>query len=518
MRNWATWVGVIIGSLLVAKAPGLEGISPFWPVFVAFAIILLTRQAAAGLGAGVIAGCLVLSHGSPIEALRIALEDHVFPQLNGSWHISAILFTLLLGSFAGVLEASGGFMALLQKMLKGSRAPQSRVLGSVYGLGLLCFFDGLANSMLMGRIARPAVDRIGVSREKLAWVVDSTSSPVACVAFISTWIAFQLTLIGDNLPGGEPYQLYFQSIPANPYCLLTLFLVPLAIFRNWEPGSMRRFKASPELSTEKSLSETETWRVLAPLAALVISIILSLQIWSGNPINLLSLESWRQAASSNGTPMALVAGALGGLLAAWACYPKKRRHEVGPAMLQGASGLLPAVVVLILAWSLGSVFEASGAAERIQDLLGSQLSPNWLPISVFAVTSLTAFATGSSWGTMALMMPLALKVLTNAEASESALDFAPMVIGAVFGGAVFGDHCSPFSDTTVVSALASGCRPVDHVISQLPYAFTAALAAGLAYLMMALGLPNFISTLAAAAVLASFVLLQTRQPAANRRE
>jgi Na+/H+ antiporter NhaC len=512
MRHLAVATAVLLGSLIVALFPTLAPVIPFWPVLVAFAVILATRNAAAGLGAGVVAGCLVLSGGSPLEAARSVLADHVFPQLSGSWHISALVFTLLLGAFAGVLESSGGFTALLQKMLKGSQKPQRRVLGSVYGLGLLCFFDGLANSMLMGRIARQAVDRIGVSREKLAWVVDSTSSPVACVAFVSTWIAFQLTLIGDNLPGGEAYRLFFQSIPANPYCLLTLFLVPFAIFRNWEPGPMRRFKGTKQITDEVSAPATEPWRVLVPLATLAISIMVSLQIWSGDEIHLLSIDAWRSAASSDGTPIALVGGALAGLAAAWACFPPKRRHNVGAAMLQGAAGLLPALVILVLAWSLGSVFEESGAATRIQNLLGGQIESHWLPLAVFAVTALTAFATGSSWGTMALLMPLALKVLTDAEGADAALATAPGVIGAVFGGAVFGDHCSPFSDTTVVSALASGCRPIDHVISQLPYALTAAIAAALAYLLMALGLPALLATLLAGVALGGFVFLRSLGP------
>jgi Na+/H+ antiporter NhaC len=169
-------------------------------------------------------------------------------------------------------------------------------------------------------------------------------------------------------------------------------------------------------------------------------------------------------------------------------------------------------VILILAWCLGSIFEASGAATRIQLLLGNQISSQWLPLAVFAVTSLTAFATGSSWGTMALLMPLALKVLTDAEGEELAIEFAPAVIGAVFGGAVFGDHCSPFSDTTVVSALASGCRPIDHVISQLPYALSTAIAASIAYLLIALGLPATVATLSAALLLGGFVIIQSQKP------
>lgn len=506
MRTAMVWAGVIATSMAVARLPALAGLHPFWPALAALTAIVATRQAVSGLAAGVVGGCLVISGGDPLEALRISFTDHLFPALSGPWHVGALLFTLLLGAFAGLLEASGGFTSLLNRLLRDSNAPAKRVLGSVYGLGLLCFFDGLANSMLVGRIARPAVDRTGISREKLAWVVDSTSSPVACVAFISTWIATQLSLIHDALPEADAYALYFRSIPANPYCLLTLMLVPLAISWNWEPRTMRRFKAIPSTDAVASDEPTGAWRVLVPLAVLAASIALSFQIWSGNEIRLFSLTAWRTAASSSGGPMALVAGALAGLTAAWLCFPRKRLHRAGDAALQGAAGLLPALIVLILAWSLGSVFTELGAAERIRHLLGDNVGLNWLPLAVFAVAAATSFATGSSWGTMGILMPLALGVLAHGSLPSAAvIDAAPAVIGAVFGGAVFGDHCSPFSDTTIVSAVASGCRPVDHVISQLPYALAAALAAAFAYALMAPGLPPFLATLAAGLILALLV-------------
>lgn len=511
MRQMALWIVVIVGSLLTAGVPSLSGLALFWPMAVAFAVILVTREAAAGLGAGVVTGCLVLADGSPVEAVRSALEDHLFPAISSPWHVGALLFTLLLGAFAGVLESSGGFSSLLGTLLARRGDPRRRVLGSVYGLGLLCFFDGLANSMLIGRIARPAADRVGVSREKLAWVVDSTSSPVACVSFISTWIAFQLTLIGDQLPDAEAYRLYFLSIPANPYCLLTLALVPLAIARNWEPGPMKRYRpADPAGAAPERGESSAAWRVLVPLLALAAAILLSLQIWSGNPIDLLSLDTWRTAASGDGTPLALVGGALGGLAVAAACHPARGGGKIASAMLRGASGLLPALVVLILAWSLGSVFEASGAAGKIRLLLGERMAAHWMPIAVFAVTSLTAFATGSSWGTMALLLPISLSALTGSAGDGTAIEFAPGVIGAVFGGAVFGDHCSPFSDTTVVSALASGCGPVDHVLSQLPYALTAATAACFAYLLMALGAGPALATFGGLAAMVAFVVWSGR--------
>ena len=507
MRPLWIWLTVIALSAAVAQMPAGSAIFPFWPVIAALSVILTTRSAAAGLAVGVIGGTLVSTGGHPIDALRSSFADHLIPQISSSWHIGALFFTLLLGAFAGVLESSGGFSAILEKMLRGSKNPQKRVLTSVYGLGLLCFFDGLANSMLTGRIARPAVDRTGISREKLAWVVDSTSSPVACVAFISTWIATQLTLIRDSLPDADAYGLYFQSIPANPYCLLTLLLIPMAIHLHWEPRAMHRFQPRDMAKDEDRKTSAAPWRVLVPLVVLATSIAAGFQIWSGSPIDWTSLEAWRSAASSSAGPTALIAGALAGLIAACLCHPRNSSSSWQDAARKGAAGLIPALIILILAWSLGSVFRTLGAAEAIQSLLGDGVSASFLPLAVFGVAALTAFTTGSSWGTMALLMPLALGVLVQTAEPSTLLVIAPGVIGAVFGGAVFGDHASPFSDTTIVSALAAGCSPLDHVLSQLPYALTAAGAAAFAYLMMSLGLHPAASTGLAAVILFLTVLL-----------
>lgn len=510
MRAAILWLAVLLPAILIGALPALRPAAPFWPALGAVAVILVTRQATLGLGAGVIAGSLILAGGRPLEALRLCIGEHLFPQLDGAWHIGALVFTLLLGAFAGILEASGGFETLLRRLLRGSSAPERRVLGSVYLTGLLCFFDGLANSMLTGRIARRAVDRTGISREKLAWVVDSTSSPVACVAFISTWIATQLTLIRDSLPDLNAYALYFRSIPGNPYCLLTLLLVPLAILLRWEPRAMRRYRPLVEPVAEENAHASEIWRIAVPLVVLALGIALSFQIWSGNPVRLLSLDAWREAASGNAGPIALVAGALGGLLAALLCFPKGAPSRPGQAALDGASGLLPALVILILAWSLGSIFEALGAADALKELLGKHVVAAWLPLAVFTTAAVTAFLTGSSWGTMALIMPLALGVLSGGADPDLVAATAPSVIGAVFGGAVFGDHASPFSDTTIVSALAAGCEPLDHVLSQLPYALTAATAAALAYVLIGIGLHPALATGIAALGLAAVVLRLSR--------
>ena len=518
----AALFALLAATLLDASLLGDGLPRALWPAGVALAAILITRHAVTGLACGALAGALLLSAGSPAAAPRILLAEHAFPAMQGPWRTGALIFTLLLGAFAGLLEHSGGFTSLMNRLLSGARDRRKRILGGTYLIGLMCFFDGLASSMISGRIARPLADRAGVSRERLAWVVDSTGSPVACVAFISTWIATQLSLIDQGLEGAafaaDPYTMFFHSVPANAYCLLTLILVPLAIHLGYQPRTMRRCRpVEPQI--EKAGEEkpaTPPRVVLVPLAALITGIFAGFPLLAGESVNILTLAGWRAAFSGSGGPYALVFGSLCGLLAAWVMMPGDRCATMGAAAARGAGSLLPALVVLILAWTIGSQFKALGAADQIANLLGDGVGPAWMPLAVFALGSMMAFSTGTSWGTMGLLMPLALPATLLAAADAGlppaeAQALAAMVIGAVFGGATLGDHCSPFSDTTIVSSLASGCGVFDHVRTQLPFASMAALSAAAAYAMMAAGLPSIVATLIAALILATWVAALSRR-------
>ena len=493
-----------------------------WPAVVALAAILTTRHAVAGLACGTLAGALLLTGGDLAAAPRVLLADHAFPAIQGPWRTGALVFTLLLGSFAGLLEHSGGFATLMERLLRGAKDGGRRLLGGAYLIGLLCFFDGLASSLVSGRIARPLADRAGVSRERLAWVVDSTGSPVACVAFISTWIATQLSLIDQGLEGApfaaDPYTMFFQSVPANAYCLLTLMLVPLAVFLGYQPRAMRRCQATEpcDEEAEESMPSAPPRVVLIPLVALIAGIFTGFPLLAGESVDVFSLAGWRAAFSGSGGPYALVFGSLCGLLAAWAMMPRARRSTMGAAAARGAGALLPALIVLALAWTLGSQFKALGAADQIAALLGGGVGPAWMPLAVFALGSMMAFCTGTSWGTMGLLMPLALPATLLAATTAGfppadAQALAAMVIGAVFGGATLGDHCSPFSDTTIVSSLAGGCGVFDHVRTQLPFAAMAALSAAAAYAMMAAGVPSIAATALAALILAAWVGILARR-------
>ncbi|MGC6582279.1 MAG: Na+/H+ antiporter NhaC family protein [Akkermansiaceae bacterium] len=482
---------------------------PLLPPLVALFLILWTRQAALSLAAAVVTGVLLIHSGHPVVSLRALFENHLFPVIRGDWNLSAILFTLTLGAFASVLEKGGGFTVLLHRLLaRESAHPQKKLLFGIYGLGLLCFFDGLANSVLLGRISRPLTDALKISRQFLAYLIDSTAACVACVAFISTWIATQLSLIEEGLKGSSieasPATLFFSSIPANPYCLLTLALLPLVIAKSWHPGPMGKAKPSPsaEEISPKSVAGFRARTALIPLAALVLSLPGFIYLWQDG-----SSSSWKNAFSSDGVPYAMAASGIFALIIACLCFPKTRRAELPKHSLDGAASLIPALLILVCAWSLGSVMKELGTAQLISDALNRNISLAYLPLIVFLLGAVMSFLTGTSWGTMGLLMPLVLQSALGFEVPTAELSASlPLLIGAVFGGAVFGDHCSPFSDTTIVSALAAGCSPTSHVITQLPYALLTAGGAAIAYLLMALSLPAGAATLVMTGLLAALVL------------
>jgi len=517
-----------------------------WPPLLALALVFLTHRAALGLFLAGLAGCLLLAHGHPVEAARLWISDHAWPTLFGSWtpdaplsllpkqwhlwHLGALLFTLLLGALAAVLERGGGLLHILRRDSEAGPTAQKRFLTSVFGLGILCFFDGLANSLMVGRVARGICDRLRIPRAALAYLVDTTSSAVACVAILSTWIAVQLSLIQDGIAelplDTSAYLLFLSSIPHNYYCLFALALAFLTIRRAWWIGPMAKSPLAdasphPETATIAPLS-----RALIPIAVLALSILLFYYFLhpfyppsEGTlpPRFPITLDGIQSSLGSNAGPAAFVLGSALALLVAALLFPKARRAELPTAIREGSFQILPSLLVLLMAWIFGSVIKAQGTADLLAHTLGSHVALPLFPAAVFLAACLTSFVSGTSWGTMALLMPLALPVLgPMAEAQEitpaALATLVPSVIAAVFGGAVFGDHCSPFSDTTIVSALACGISTPQHTVTQLPYALlTAAVALILGYGLESIGLAPWLILTIGLAALVGITSLQPRK-------
>lgn len=492
---FATWIWLGVGDL---------GWLPLWPSILALAWVVLFRRVLLGLIGGAFAGAILLAGGNPWNAFVALFEVHLLPHFGSPWKTGALIFTLVLGGFAAVLEKSGAMRGWLGRL--EARGSKRRIEASAMVFGLICFFDGLANSLMVGRLFRAVADRAGVARARLAYIVDTTSAAVACVSFISTWIAFQLDQIRSGLElagaleGNDLYALFFGSIPFNFYCWFALVLLALSIWREWNPGPMASARpapadpaaAAPDPSPEGpgEGAPVGLWRFFLPLVVLVGAVLLGI-LWDG--MHRLGeagagLPFWELVAAAFGAAQAAVVmvwASVLGSIAAVLCFPLKaggpgRGLEV---FEEGVLALFKPAMILVGAWMLSSVLGALDAGSVLAGLLENRLPFALLPAVVFLVAAATSFTTGTSWGTMGLLVPLTVPLAFSlgaghpAEAVHQAL---LGVIAAVFSGAVFGDHASPLSDTTIVSSIACGIEPHEHVRTQMPFALLAAAVALLA--------------------------------------
>lgn len=492
-----------------------------WPVLVALVFVVITRRALWGLLLGAFAGAIILANGDPWQAYLSLFAHHLAPSLHSSWKVGAIGFTLVLGGFAAVLNESGGFQALLHMFVRTDAHAARRFQATAAGLGIICFFDGLANSLVVGRVCQDMAEDCGVSRVKLAYIVDSTSSAVACVAFVSTWIAYQLTMIkaGYALAGRavNPYLIFVKSIPYNYYCWFTLILLFVSIFRNFNIGAMRDFENSamravaPKQVTPEALPENRVRirTVGIPLATLLLSFFFGFYLLGcPEPKWPVTAEKITAAFGSDAGPLVLVLSGLVSSLVAIMSFPPREGacflHGL-MAFKNGVQSLVGPVFILVAAWMIGSVLGALETAGYLSSLVSKTNAAVLIPALTFATASLISFSTGTSWGTMGILFPLAIPLAATAcqqmgpQWQETYLQIS---VAAVFSGAVFGDHCSPFSDTTIVSSIACGVEPHEHIRTQIPFALlTAGVTMVFGFLPAALGMPPLLSLLLGAGFL-----------------
>lgn len=500
MRNISLITLLVLVAVIAMVTAVLQlmqaGVLAIWPSIVALVLVFSTRNVLLGLLSGAVIGSVILMEGSLFRVPMDLVGQHLLPNFESSWKSGAIIFTLILGGFVHLLEKGGTLQALLARLLHGRSA--RRVEAGAGAFGLVCFFDGLANSLIVGRIFQPLARAASVPKVRLAYIVDTTSSAVACLAFISTWIAFQLSMIREGfiLAGkedlAEPYYLFFQSLPHNFYAWFALILLAVVIWKQWDIGPMKNFRQQAGAGKEAELDDLMAgggiWRAWVPLLVLLLGVFGGIYANGTNATAVPMLPlSWEKLAMSfagaNVTAVLIAASGLASLLA-WIFFPRRvpsGGDEVSASAVftEGMVQMFKPVLILVMAWMLSSTLNELKAADFLGELMSGAVSPPMFPTIVFITGSLIAFTTGTSWGTMGILMPLAIPlVFTITEGDQAlAMNLIPVVIGATFSGAVFGDHCSPMSDTTIVSSIACDTDPIDHVRTQMPYAVIAAIAA-----------------------------------------
>lgn len=487
------------------------------PPIMALGLAIITRRVLISLGIGIVVGAFLLVDYSVLNSFSYigTTVKGVFIEDGGlnTWNMSIVAFLVLLGMMTAVLTLSGGtraFALWAQSRVKSKRG--SKLLAAF--LGVFIFVDDYFNSLAVGAISRPVTDRYNVSRAKLAYILDSTAAPMCVLMPASSWGAYIMTIISGILVthGLTEYSAlgaYLRLVPMNFYAVFALLMVFAVAWFQLDVGAMSKHEMDAErgegftssddssqaheLNEELDIVESEYGKVsdlVLPIILLIIATIASMLYTGGQALQSDGLSFTLLGAFENtdvGT--SLVYGGLVGLIAALFTVVKQKLPmlDIVRTTWIGAKSMFGAILILVFAWSIGSVIGDMKTGTYLSSLIQGNISVHWLPVILFLLSGLMAFSTGTSWGTFGIMLPIAGDM---AGATDLAL-MLPM-LSAVLAGSVFGDHCSPISDTTILSSTGARCNHIDHVATQLPYAVTVAIVSCIGFIV--LGMTNSVIT------------------------
>ncbi len=484
------------------------------PPLIAILLALLFKEVYSALLIGLLSGTLVIGFysqgfwGGLGFGFFSLLDTYILRALNDYDHLAVIVFSMLIGGMVGIITRNGGMQGIVNRISARATDPRSGQLATWF-LGIAIFFDDYSNTLLVGNTMRPVTDKLRISREKLSYLVDSTAAPVAAIAFITTWIGAELGYIQDGIRSIDgldenPYNVFINSLQYSFYPILTILFMLFLIWQRRDYGPMlqaelkaRSRQPEVENAADHSSAELDAFAKKEGVIARGRFALIPVLVVIGVTIGGLFYTGWDTAVwADEGLPffrrvsavignansyLALLWGSFSGVLvAAGMSLAGKKLHleEVIESLMAGFKTMMSAILILVLAWSLATITQELHTADYITGkLLALDLAPQWLPVLTFLLGSAVAFSTGSSWGTMAilypLMLPAAWRLCQEAGMDyEQSLSIFHNVVSCVLAGAVLGDHCSPISDTTILSSLASGANHIQHVRTQLPYALT----------------------------------------------
>lgn len=516
---------------------------PLWlsivPPLLAVILALLFKEVFVALFAGIWSGAIIaggLRIDAPFYILLSILEvveKYAITALADTGHLSVIVFSLLIGGMVAIISRNGGMAGVVKGLSKYARSSTSAQL-ITWLLGVAIFFDDYANTLIVGNTMRSVTDRFRISREKLAYIVDSTAAPVAAIAFITTWIGAELGYIDGGIQSLEgfdrdltPYAIFMRSLKYSFYPILTLGFILMVVRMKRDFGPMHkaemRARTSGQVSSAATPEEDEPnmedlspvegaplkWQhAFFPVMTVILMTIFGListgmdslyselsdmgaaglteswgSVWSQMSLffdgqDVSGFRKLGRLIGSADSYIALLWASFSGVIVALGITLYNRTMKLIDAMdtmITGLKTMMPAVLILTLAWALAITTDELQTATFLSSALVGNLNPYWMPVLVFILASLIAFSTGSSWSTMAILYPIAIPTCW-AISQEAGLDYEVSVeillnvIATVLGASVMGDHCSPISDTTILSSLASDCNHIDHVRTQLPYA------------------------------------------------
>lgn len=526
-----TWVFVIVLLVLLAANPGFAaekgkevpdfGVLSILPPLIAISLCIITKEVIPSLFVGAWVAGTMLAGGNPINGFGKSVE-FLWNSLGDPWGARIVLTSLVMGGLVGVMRVGGGIDAVVKWITSKIRTAKGAMFATELA-GFVIFFEDYVNTLVVGTTMGPITEDYKISKEKLSYIVDATAAPIACIAGISSWIAYMTGQIGTQFKDlgitYSAYGAYLNSIPYVMYNILALVLLTYVVLSERDVGPMlaaeRRARTtgkllrdgaqplivaeSDELAPDKKCPR-RLINFVFPILTLVILILFLLIKTGGWPEVSLS-----EAIAEGSSSKALVWGSFGAVAVTILLYwfqglaPLNRLFK---GFMEGMRSIFFGTLILVFAWGIGSAIKAVGTAGFIVSITEGVLSPGLIPLITFVVGALISFATGTSYGTMAVLMPIVIPLLysTSASSGIDPMTYMFATIGAVFAGAVFGDHCSPISDTTIMSSMFSGADHIDHVNTQIPYALLAAAGAFVGYIGVAMRLPILINLLVGAIV------------------
>ncbi len=454
----------------------------FWalvPPIIAIALALITKEVYSSLFIGIIVGSLFYSGFDPVGALNHIFGEGMIAQLSDSYNVGILIFLVFLGIMVSLMNKAGGSAAFGRWASEHVKTRVGAQLATIL-LGVLIFIDDYFNCLTVGSVMRPVTDRAKISRAKLAYLIDATAAPVCIIAPISSWAA---AVSGFAPEGTNGLVLFIQAIPYNYYALLTIVMMvsmvllkvdfgPMAAHeKNAFKGDLFTVAAPPYKENEAVSSKGKVIDLVIPILVLIICCVIGM-IYTGG---FFDGESFIDSFANSDASVGLVLGSFAGLFITLIFYMVRRVlgfMECMSCIAEGFKAMVPAIIILTLAWTLKSTTDSLGAAEYVASIVeksaGSLLS--LLPAIIFVISFFLAFATGTSWGTFGILIPITLKVFPI----ESGNPLAIICVSACMAGAVCGDHCSPISDTTIMSSAGAQCDHIAHVSTQIYYALTCA--------------------------------------------
>ncbi|MCR4651434.1 MAG: Na+/H+ antiporter NhaC family protein [Lachnospiraceae bacterium] len=463
----------------------------FWalvPPLVAIILALVTKEVYSSLFVGIVVGGIFYAGSFEGTVIHI-FNDGLIGQLTDPYNMGILVFLVMLGAIVSLMNKAGGSAAFGKWAATHIKTRVGAQLATVL-LGCLIFIDDYFNCLTVGSVMRPVTDEHKISRAKLAYLIDATAAPICIIAPISSWAA---AVSGFSPEGTNGMWLFLRAIPYNYYALLTIIMMVGLSILKIDYGPMKTHErnalAGDIFSGKKIKSGVDSDAVkgngkvadlVVPVIVLIIFCVIGM-IYSGG---FFEGTGFIDAFANSDASVGLMYGSFAAFVATVILYLIRRVlkfRECMDCLAEGFKAMVPAIMILTLAWTLKSMTDSLGAAEYVAGLVDSCADSllNFLPAIIFLIACFLAFATGTSWGTFGILIPICLKVFPI----ESGNSLAIICVSACMAGAVCGDHCSPISDTTIMSSAGAGCDHINHVSTQLPYALTAAAVSFVTYII-----------------------------------